>query len=90
MRESDSQPPLYSLSTAAIDASRRVDNIEDMAREIAPARPKETRKILGVSIPIELASKVKAEAGRRHISLRNLFIEMWQLYEKYGSGKKKS
>jgi hypothetical protein len=46
------------------------------------------RQIVGFSLPPELASKVKAEAGRRNIRLKDLFIELWELYEKYGEGKK--
>ena len=40
------------------------------------------RRIVGFSLPPELAKQVKAEAGRRGISLRKLFEEMWRLYEK--------
>jgi hypothetical protein len=41
------------------------------------------RRIVGFSLPPELASKVKAEAGRRQIRLKVLFEEMWALYEKH-------
>lgn len=44
------------------------------------------RQIVGFSISPELASKVKAEAGRRNLSLKKLFEELWDLYEKQ-SGK---
>jgi len=40
------------------------------------------RSIIGISISPTLASKVKAEAGRRQIKLKELFEEMWALYEK--------
>ena len=40
------------------------------------------RRIVGFSLSPELASKVKAEAGRRQIRLKALFEEMWALYEK--------
>jgi len=60
-----------------------------MAREIGPIPAKARRKIIGISLSPELASKVKAEAGRRQIALKVLFAEMWALYEKFGSGKKK-
>jgi hypothetical protein len=56
-----------------------------MARP-AEAKPRE-RKIVGFSLSPDMASKVKAEAGRRQISLKRLFEEMWALYEKHG-GKK--
>ncbi len=46
------------------------------------------RKIIGISLSPALASKVKAEAGRRQISLKQLFEEMWELYEKYGRSQK--
>lgn len=39
------------------------------------------RRIVGFSLPPELAAKVKAEAGRRNISLKKLFEELWGLYE---------
>jgi hypothetical protein len=45
------------------------------------------RKIIGISLSPELASKVKAEADRRHISLRRLFEELWTCYEKNGEKK---
>lgn len=40
------------------------------------------RRIVGFSLPPELAAKVKAEAGRRNMSLKTLFEELWALYEK--------
>lgn len=43
---------------------------------------KKPRQIVGISLSPELASKVKAEAGRRNIALKKLFEEMWELYEK--------
>ena len=46
------------------------------------------RKIIGISLSPALASKVKAEAGRRQIRLKQLFEEMWELYEKYGRNQK--
>lgn len=50
----------------------------------AEGRP---RKIIGLSLSPELASKVKAEAGRRNLSLKRLFEEMWALYEKHREKK---
>ena len=59
-----------------------------MARNTDPApRGPKARKIIGISLSPELASKVKAEAGRRQISLKRLFEELWELYERQG-GKK--
>ena len=62
-----------------------------MSREIGPInKRKDNRKIIGISLPAELASKVKAEIDRRQIRLNELFKEMWALYEKYGGAKKKT
>ena len=46
------------------------------------------RKVIGISLSPALASKVKAEAGRRRIRLKRLFEEMRELYEKYGGSQK--
>lgn len=60
-----------------------------MARTPAPDAPKaKSRRIVGFSLPPELASKVKAEAGRRQIRLKMLFEEMWTLYEKHSPKEK--
>jgi len=55
-----------------------------MIRKIAPrsSLPK-SRSIIGISLSPALASKVKAEAGRRQIRLKQLFEEMWALYEQF-------
>ena len=58
-----------------------------MARQIEARGKGRERRIVGFSLSPELASKVKAEAGRRQISLKRLFEELWSLYEKHG-GKK--
>jgi len=47
---------------------------------MAKAPPTTARKILGISLGVELARDVKAEAARRGISLKKLFEEMWDLY----------
>jgi hypothetical protein len=61
-----------------------------MSKTLATASLKtKSRRIVGFSLPSELASKVKAEAGRRQIRLKALFEEMWALYEKH-SPKEKS
>ncbi len=39
------------------------------------------RRIVGFSLSLKMASDVKAEAGRRGISLRKLFEELWALYQ---------
>lgn len=46
------------------------------------------RQIVGFSISPELASKVKAEAGRRNLSLKKLFEELWALYERHSDKNK--
>ncbi len=40
------------------------------------------RQIVGLSLSPEIAAEVKMEAARRGISLRRLFLEMWELYKK--------
>jgi hypothetical protein len=55
---------------------------------VADHEPKDKgRRIIGFSLSQELARKVKVEAGRRQISLKKLFEEMWTLYEKHGETK---
>jgi hypothetical protein len=39
------------------------------------------RQIVGFSLPPDLAAKVKVEAAQRKLSLRNLFQEMWTVYQ---------
>jgi hypothetical protein len=39
------------------------------------------RQIVGFSLPPELAKAVKEEAAKRGVSLRVLFVEMWQSYK---------
>ena len=43
------------------------------------------RKIVGFSLPPELAAEVKIEAARKNTTLRNLFTEMWGLYKNKNS-----
>ena len=49
---------------------------------------KKNRQIVGVSLSPELARSFKAEAGRRGVSLKSLFEEMWELYSKSPGAKK--
>jgi hypothetical protein len=44
------------------------------------------RQIVGFSLDPEMAREVKAHAGRRGLSLKKLFEEMWQTYKKHGAG----
>jgi hypothetical protein len=43
--------------------------------------PRPGRQIIGISLSPETARAVKAEAGRRGLSLRKLFDELWRLYQ---------
>jgi len=52
-----------------------------MPKEDPGAQRKVTRKIVGFSLPPELAVEVKTEAARRSIPLRTLFAELWALYK---------
>jgi hypothetical protein len=52
-------------------------------RETSRAPRAKQRNIVGFSLAPDLASKVKAEAGRRQIRLNKLFEEMWRLYEQH-------
>jgi hypothetical protein len=40
------------------------------------------RQIVGVSLPPRIVAEVKIEAARRHVFLRDLFLEMWALYKR--------
>jgi hypothetical protein len=53
----------------------------------APTNSK-PRKIIGISMSPALAVRVKTEAKQRDIRLKQLFEEMWELYEKYGRSQK--
>ncbi len=54
-----------------------------MTQKNPDAAPKRTRirQIVGFSLPPDLAVEVKTEAARRNISLRDLFTELWTLYQ---------
>lgn len=41
---------------------------------------KKPRKIVGFSLSEAMAEEVKAEAARRGIKLKMLFVEMWERY----------
>lgn len=56
--------------------------MSDMPAKRKPATMPKERRILGFSLAPDLAADVKAEAGRRGISLRKLFEELWELYKK--------
>ena len=40
------------------------------------------RKILGISLPPEVANQVKAEAAKRDITVRDLFLELWNNHQR--------
>ncbi len=44
------------------------------------------RQIVGLSLPPALAREVKQEAARRGLNLKDLFLEIWQLYKTAGRG----
>jgi len=46
------------------------------------ASQRSDRQIVGFSLSPQTARAVKTEAARRGISLRKLFEEMWENYEK--------
>jgi hypothetical protein len=46
-----------------------------------PKSRHDNRKIVGFSLAPQMAREVKAEAGRRGISLRKLFEELWAGYK---------
>jgi hypothetical protein len=55
-----------------------------MTRTSEAQKPRtKPRRIVGFSLSPELASKIKAEAGRRQIRLKVLLEEMWALYEQH-------
>ena len=47
-----------------------------------PKQRQDNRQIVGFSLSPELARDVKTEAARRGVSLRKLFEEMWNDYDK--------
>ena len=47
------------------------------------------RQIIGLSLPPDVARRVKQEAAKRGLSLRGLFLEMWELYKTEGQGTSK-
>lgn len=46
-----------------------------------PKPRQDNRQIIGFSLSPDMARDVKAEAGRRGVSLRKLFEEMWAGYK---------
>jgi hypothetical protein len=58
-----------------------------MASKTKNTRSPRDRRIVGFSLSPELAGDVKAEAGRRGVSLRKLFEELWELYKKQPQSK---
>lgn len=70
--------------------STRRQNTVPMTKQ-KEATPRTDRQIVGFSLPTKLAADVKMEAARRNVSLRNLFVEMWALYNSHAAkseGKK--
>jgi hypothetical protein len=63
---------------STLDPCRPVDQRPPMTNAPAPARH---RQIVGISLPPEIATKFKQEAARRGVSVRKLFLEMWDAYQ---------
>ena len=47
---------------------------------------KKPRTIVGFSLPPRLAQEVKAEAAGRDLSLKDLFLEIWEHYKRTKTG----
>jgi len=56
-----------------------------MKKDSISSSKAQPRKIVGLSLPHEVASELKMEAARRDMTLRQLFLEMWTLYKKTGA-----
>ncbi|TPK79038.1 hypothetical protein FJ936_30120 [Mesorhizobium sp. B2-4-13] len=54
----------------------------------SPEQRSHVRRIVGFSLSPKMAGDVKAEAGRRGISLKKLFEEIWQLYNQQPDNQK--
>ena len=54
----------------------------------SPDHHVQPRQIVGISLTPEMAREVKAHAGKRGVSLKKLFEEMWQAYKKQAAGAK--
>ena len=50
-------------------------------KDASPRTERQKRRIVGFSLPPDLAAEVKIEAARRNLSLRKLFSELWALYK---------
>lgn len=62
-----------------LQCSRLVDIIVSMTTQQKPRQ--DNRQIVGFSLSPDMARDVKSEAGRRGVSLRKLFEEMWAGYK---------
>ena len=63
--------------------------IPDAMSKSSQSKNHTTRQIVGLSLPPDLAREVKQEAARRGLRLKDLFLEIWQLYKtkSQGAGK---
>lgn len=69
--------------TLGVDKSTlRLQSNDQKRCTIQMSQVSPTRQIVGFSLSPELARKVKEESARKGISLRKLFEEMWDHYEK--------
>ncbi|MBD3846157.1 hypothetical protein IED13_10650 [Bosea sp. SSUT16] len=46
-------------------------------------KSRQERQIVGISLDPETAKAVKAEAERRGVTVKRLFMEAWALYQKH-------
>lgn len=67
------------IQEGGLQSSRLVDIMGSMTSQ--SKHRQENRQIVGFSLSPEMARDVKAEAGRRGVSLRKLFEEMWAGYK---------
>ncbi len=61
--------------------ARYRDQQPNPATSTAPVKDrskKAPRQVLGLSLPVPTAEAFKAEADRRHVSPRRIFLEMWE------------
>lgn len=54
-----------------------------MKSKTAPKIKNQKRQIVGISLPPQTAEAFKQEASRRNLSLKDLFQEMWSLYQEH-------
>ena len=86
-RSSDWQEGILHATRLRLDFFVDSSTICGMATNTKTTRTPRVRRIVGFSLAPSLAGEVKAEAGRRGISLRKLFEELWALYKQQPRAK---